>query len=77
MTIILFHSSMWNNAWFTQNLLLGYTFINFTTNVHYNTVVKMDAVKKEFVRNKCFVHHCNFHLCISDILSHIKELILQ
>ena len=46
MTIIPFHSSMWNNAWFTQNLLLGYAFINFTANVHYNTIVKTDAVKK-------------------------------
>ena len=61
MTIIPFHSSMWNNTWFTQNLLLGYAFINFTTNVHYNTIVKTDAVKKKFVRNKCFVHHSNFH----------------
>ena len=54
MTIIPFHTSMWNNAWFTQNLLLGYAFINFITNVYYNTctIVKTDAVKKEFVRNK-------------------------
>ena len=44
MTIITFHSSLWNNAWFTQNLLLGYAFMNFTTNVHYNTIVKTDAV---------------------------------
>ena len=61
MTIIPFHTSIWNNAWFTQNLLLGYAFINFTTNGHYNTIVKTDAVKKEFVRNKCFVHHSNFY----------------
>ena len=60
MTITPFHSYMWNNPWFTQNLLLGYAFINFTTNVHSNTIVKTDAVKKEFVRNKCFAHHSNF-----------------
>ena len=46
MTIIPFHNYMCNNAWFNQISLLGYAFINFTTNVHHNTIVTTDAVKK-------------------------------
>ena len=29
--------------------------------VRWEKIVKTDALKKEFVRNKCFVHHSNFY----------------
>ena len=29
--------------------------------VWWEKIVKTDALKKEFVRNKCFVHHSNFY----------------
>ena len=35
--------------------------LSYSEQVWWEKIVKTDALKKEFVRNKCFVHHSNFY----------------